>query len=128
MLNWLTKRLEGEKPMSLKAAFALSRDSKNIDVILPALRASQLFVVVGELRPADSLPEFFLTPSPQRDRMCVTVSESRASLDRIQWLKQQISGGDLLTVLPAGIEIVIVYGDGGDYLTQGQLAWFRGGR
>lgn len=127
MFDWLRKRSESDAPISLKVAFALSRESGNIDVVLPALRASKLFVVVGELRPAGRQPEFFLTPSPQRDRMCVTVSEIESNLARVQWPKQQISGADLLEVLPPALEIVVVHEDGGDYVTREQLAWFRGG-
>lgn len=127
MFSWLSNRPKESAPMSLKAAFASSRESGNIDVVLPVLRASHLVVIVGELKPAGEHPEFFLTPSPQRDRMCVTVSESESHLADVQWPKQPISGASLLSILPPAIEIVVVYADGGDYLTREQLAWFRGG-
>ena len=128
MFNWLSNRPKESASMSLKAAFARSRESGNIDVVLPALRGSHLFVIVGELKPAGEHPEFFLTPSPQPGRMCVTVSESESHLADVQWPKQPISGASLLSILPPSIEIVVIYGDGGDYLTREQLAWFREGK
>lgn len=127
MLDWLTRRAKNGAAISLKTAFALSRESRNIDVVLPVLRASQLFVIVGEPRPAGKPLDFFLTPSPTRDRTCVTVSEDERNLARVQWPKQKISGADLLALLPPGIEVVVVHEDGGDYLTREQLAWFRQG-
>lgn len=127
MVSWFSNRPKEGASMSLKAAFARARESGNIEDVLPALRASDLFVIVGDLKPVGEHPEFFLTPSPQRDRMCVTVSESETHLAGIQWPKQPISGASLLSILPPGIEVVVLYGDGGDYLTREQLAWFRRG-
>jgi fimbrial chaperone protein len=108
----------------LKLAFQ-SRAEKNIDLVLPALEAATLYVVVGSQKPEGEKPEWFLTPSPTKGRFCVTASESEAALARIKLPKQKLTGAQLLDALPFGIEIAVVYGDGGDYLTREQLAWYR---
>ena len=109
----------------LKLAFQQSRAERNIDLVLPVLRTSTLYVVVGSERQSDREPEWFLTKSPTEGRYCVTVSESEPNLESIRWPKVKVSGGKLLAALPPGIEIVIVYADGGDYISREQLAWYR---
>jgi len=59
---------------------------------------------------------------------CVTVSESESALARIKWPKQKLTGEQLLGALPPGIEIVVVYAEGGDYITREQLDWYRKAR
>lgn len=109
----------------LKLAFEQARANRNIDLVLPVLRAATLYVVVGsEFQPGQK-PEWFITPSPTKGRTCVTVSENEATLARIRWPKTSLTGAELLDVLPHGIEIVIVYGEGGDYINREQLEWFR---
>jgi hypothetical protein len=108
----------------LKAAFERARLAQNIDLVLPALRTAELYVVVAK-DPASGEELFFLTPSPKKDRMAVTVSESLDSLQKISWPKRKITGAQLLSELQPGQEIVIVYPDGGDYVTREQLEWFK---
>jgi fimbrial chaperone protein len=108
----------------LKLAFQQSRAERNIDLVLPVLRASTLYVVVGSDRLPGKEPEWFLTKSPTEGRYCVTVSEDESNLERVRWPKVKISGVQLLSALPPGIEIVIVYPDGGDYINREQLAWY----
>jgi hypothetical protein len=109
----------------LKPAFQQARAERNIDLVLPLLKAATLYVVVGAQAKPGEKPEWFLTPSPTKDRLCVTVSETEAALAKIKWPKHKLSGAQLLEALPRGIEIVIVYGDGADYITREHLAWYR---
>jgi fimbrial chaperone protein len=104
---------------SLKRAFEQSRSQKNIELVLPVLLNSSLFVITGGEN------DYFLVKSPNKERFCVTVSESLNNLAEVEWPKIQISGETLIRNLPEGIEIVITYKDGGDYITREQLAWYR---
>ena len=109
----------------LKSAFERSRAERNIDLILPVLKAASLHVVVGSEPKPGQPPEWFLTESPAKGRFCVTASETVAALARVPRPKLQISGAQLLAALPPGIEVLIVYADGGDYITREQLSWYR---
>jgi hypothetical protein len=110
----------------LKRAFAAARVERNIDLVLPVLKGAVLYVVVGsEPRPGQR-PEWFITGSPKPDRSCVTAAESEAALASIRWPKIKLTGAELLQLLPAGIEIIILYaGAGADYLSREQLDWYR---
>lgn len=112
----------------LKQAFQQSRATQNIDVVLPALKAAMLHVVVGKDSAPGEKPQWFLTESPTKGRYCVTVSESAKLLAGIRWPKLTLSGEQLLASLPENVEIIVVYADGGDYITREQLAWYRRGR
>ncbi len=116
---------EEPKVSPLKLAFQQARAQRNIDLVLPVLKAATLYVVVGSEPQPGRKPEWFLTESPTKGRFCVTVSESEESLAKIRWPKVKLSGEQLLAVLQPGIEIVIVYADGGDYINREQLAWYR---
>jgi fimbrial chaperone protein len=109
----------------LKLAFQQSRAQRNIDLVLPVLKAAALYVVVGAEPKAGVAPEWFLTESPTKGRYCVTASETEAALAKIPWPKVKLSGARLLEALPHGIEVMIVYPDGGDYITREQLNWYR---
>jgi fimbrial chaperone protein len=109
----------------LQLAFHQSRAQRNIDLVLPTLKATTLYVVVGSEPKDDQKPEWFLTESPTKGRFCVTASEIEAALGRVPWPKIRVSGAQLLEALPVGIEILIVYSDGGDYVTREHLAWYR---
>jgi fimbrial chaperone protein len=103
----------------LQRAFEESRIQKNIELVLPVFLNSSLFIVTGGNN------EYFLLNSPNKERFCVTVSENLKNLTTVEWPKIQISGEKLLRNLPEGIEIIVTYKDGGDYITREHLAWYR---
>jgi fimbrial chaperone protein len=107
----------------LKSAFQLSRTENNIELILPELLAAQLHVVIGG---KSEQIDLFLVPSPNPERQCVTVAEDLAFLAGINFPKIPVTGAQLLASIPPEIEIVLLHGDGANYLTREQLAWFRG--
>ncbi|MBH1993914.1 MAG: hypothetical protein I8H90_06850 [Burkholderiales bacterium] len=107
----------------LKSAFQLSRTENNIELILPELLAAQLHVVIGG---QSEQIDLFLVPSPNPERQCVTVAEDPAFLSGIAFPKIPVTGAQLIASIPPEIEIVILHGDGANYLTREQLAWFRG--
>jgi hypothetical protein len=107
----------------LKSAFQQSRAENNIELILPELLAAQLHVVIGG---QSEQIDLFLVPSPNPERQCVTVAEDPAFLAGINFPKIPVTGAQLIASIPAEIEIVILHGDGANYLTREQLAWFRG--
>ena len=109
----------------LKLAFQRSRAERNIDLVLPVLRAASLYVVVGSEPKQGQTPEWFLAESPTKGRLCVTASETEAALARVPKPKLRISGLQLMEVLPPAIEVLIVYPDGGDYVTREHLNWYR---
>lgn len=106
----------------LKSAFQLSRTENNIELILPELLAAQLHVVIGG---QSEQIDLFLVPSPNPERQCVTVAEAPAFLAGIAFPKLPVTGAQLVASIPPEIEIVILHGDGANYLTREQLAWFR---
>ncbi|QDG70040.1 hypothetical protein [Janthinobacterium tructae] len=106
----------------LKSAFQLSRTENNIELILPELLAAQLHVVIGG---QSEQIDLFLVPSPNPERQCVTVAEDPAFLSGIAFPKIPVTGAQLIASIPPEIEIVILHGDGANYLTREQLAWFR---
>ena len=106
----------------LKNAFQQSRSENNIELILPELLAAQLHVVIGG---QSEHIDLFLVPSPNPERRCVTVAEDPAFLAGIAFPKIPVTGAQLLASIPDEIEIVILHGDGANYLTREQLAWFR---
>ena len=107
----------------LKSAFQLSRTENNIELILPELLAAQLHVVIGG---QSEQIDLFLVPSPNPERQCVTVAEDPAFLSGIAFPKIPVTGAQLIASIPPEIEIVVLHGDGANYLTREQLAWFRG--
>ena len=110
----------------LKAAFQLARMSGNIEQVLPAFRAAQLFVVARTPGAPDDMNDLYPTPSPkQNGRMCITVAEREETLARISWPKRRVSGEAILRRLPADIEVLIVQPDGGDFLSREHLKWLR---
>lgn len=110
----------------LKNAFQVARTAENIELVLPAFRAAQLFVVARTPGEPDDMNDLFATPSPKRNgRMCITVAEREESLAKIQWPKRRISGDAILRRLPADLEVVIVQPDGGDFLSREHLKWLR---
>ncbi|MDR7132833.1 hypothetical protein J2X06_002929 [Lysobacter niastensis] len=107
---------------SLKAAFQRSREQGNIEVVWPTLKVATLYVVVAEDQAGE---HWFLTRSPNPERFCVTVAERLESLAKVQWPKKEMLGRDLVDAIAPAHEIVVVYSDGGDYITREQLAWYR---
>lgn len=107
----------------LKRAFEQSRAEKNIELILPELLRAQFHVVIGG---QSEQIDLFLVPSPDPERRCVTVAEELAFLAGIDYPKIPVTGRQLVASIPPEIEIVILHGDGANYLTREQLAWFRG--
>jgi hypothetical protein len=109
----------------LKIAFSEARATSNIDLVAPVFIASRLFVI-GKTTPLDRDPVFYLTKSRNLGRFCVTVSESS---DRFRGLSEitliKISGSELLKRMSSKQELIIVYEDGGDFLSAEQLNWIR---
>jgi len=115
--------LADETMTPLKVAFQESRDQKNIDIVLPPLLKSELYVIVAETKTNEF--DFFYARSPKPDRFCVTVAENEDTLSSVKWPKRRISGEQLLRELPGAIEIIVTYKDGGDYITREHLQWYR---
>jgi len=116
-----------EKPASespLKAAFARARLAQNIDLVLPVLRAAQLYVIVHPDPKDPRKQALYFVPSP-KGRPSVTVSESLDTLKKVTWPKGAIKGSQLMAKVEPGQEIFIAYPDGGDHVTREQLAWFK---
>lgn len=109
----------------LQLAFQQARAQCNIDLVLPVLKVASLYVVIGSETKQGQVPEWFLTESPTKGRFCVSASETEAALARVPRPKLKISGAQLLEALPPGIEVLIVYPDGGDYISREHLSWYR---
>ena len=109
----------------LKEAFQSARLAGKIEMVLPTLRKTELYVIVAP-DPADGDKVKLLTvPSPKEGRRAVTASESLDTLQEVSFPKRRMTGAQLLAELAPGTEIVIAYPDGGDYLTREQLQWLE---
>lgn len=114
----------GESP--LKSAFRLAREQRNIDLILPVFQRAQLFVVAGSDGLTGDLNDLYLVPLPGGNgRMCVTVSEQEDWLSKVKWPKRSATGKQLLDMLPSGMEITVVYPNGGDFISREHREWYR---
>lgn len=111
-------------PSLLRLSFLRARESGDIAEILPFFTAAQLFVA-GKRVPTGDTPVFFAQRSPNPTRFCVTASEHRDVLDKHDVELIEHSGKSLLAAINPAHEIVIVYPDGGDYLTSEQLLYLR---
>ncbi len=107
----------------LKSAFQNARAENNIDLVLPVLLNAELYVIVAETEPGKL--DYFYTKSPRPERYSVTVAESELALSSVKWPKRKLTGLQLIKELPIGIEIVVTYGDGGDYISREHLQWYR---
>ncbi|WP_434999792.1 hypothetical protein ACRZ5S_18205 [Vibrio scophthalmi] len=112
-----------EVTISLKEAFESVREHNNIDLVLPVLLEADLYVIVAETEPGRL--DYFYTKSPNPERYCVTVAENEEVLASIKWPKRKMTGLQLLQELHENIEIIVIYKDGGDYITQEHLKWYR---
>jgi hypothetical protein len=109
----------------LKTAFSQWRAGSDIKLMASVFRKVELFVA-GNKTPLDKEPVFYLTRSKNPERVCVTVSESTAKLGQLPNVSLiRMTGSTLLKRLGPLQEVIIVYDDGGDYLTAEQLAWMR---
>lgn len=109
----------------LKPAFADARLTGDIGPALGAFLGARLFVVTIRMLSSEQ-PEFFIQKSPGGKQYCVTVSEDAKSLSGINGAELlDVSGRELLDMIGPEMEVVIVYGDGGDHLNVSQLAWLR---
>lgn len=110
---------------SLKDAFHQAREANNLDLVLPAFLATQLYVVSKSI-PTSDKPVFFIQRSPNPERLCLTASDDEGNLKSIEGVSLlKVAGADLLEMMNPAYELLLVYKDGGDYLTREQLSWFR---
>ena len=122
--NFFSKKQE---PTKLKKAFENARAEKDITRALLEFWNAELYVIVEKIESDDRI--FFLfTSSPNKERWCITVSEKEEWLNSGRYMKQKSEGNRLIRALEHGdeeIEIVILYGDGGDYITKEHLKSLR---
>jgi fimbrial chaperone protein len=107
----------------LKHAFQQSRAEKNIDLVRPVFLKSELFVVSNSNEKGEF--DFLFQKSEKSGRLTVTVAEKEEYLSTVKYPKQKTTGLKLIADLPKEAEITVVYSDGGDYLTQEHLTWYR---
>jgi hypothetical protein len=112
-------------PSQLRLSFRRARASGNIEEILPFFNAAKFFVAGKKIPTADA-PVFFVQRSPNPARLCVTASEYRDVLGKHDVELIEHTGKSLLAAIDPMHEIVVVYPEGGDYLTLEQLDYFRG--
>src|SRR5262245_781830 len=87
---------EGVSVSPLKAAFEKSRADRNIELVLPVLKATTLYVIVAEIPDSGGKTDYIRTKSPQPGRWCVTVADDEATLKNISWPKRKLTGAELL--------------------------------
>ena len=119
----MTSSTQQDTNSPLKLAFQHARKERDMAIALVALLKADLYVVAAS--PNAETKEFFIKSSPRKGRMCVTVTEREEWLQSIKWPKIKISGLELVNSIQEAWEIVVVYPDGGDYVTKEHLSWLR---
>jgi len=110
---------------ALKKAFELARLNNNIEIVFDVFLNANLFVV-GKNIPFHDDPVLYVKLSPIPKRLCVTASESTDIFEGMYDIDIiEITGRNLLNRMVKSHEIVIIYRDGGDYLTTEHLDWLR---
>jgi hypothetical protein len=111
---------------ALQNAFELSREHHNIDLVLDALLAAELYVIAAQF-PGDPEPQFVLRLSPSPNRNCVTALESPGLVSLApDLILMKMTGRELLDRLQPKQELVIAYKSGGaEYLGHEQVDWLR---
>src|SRR5262245_39020860 len=110
---------------ALKKAFELARTHQNIDLVIDPFLTAELLVVAKEF-PGTSKPQFYAQPSPTADRICVTAAESADLLAGISDVVLiRTTGRELLDALEPFLELMVIYENGGEYLSREQLDWLR---
>lgn len=83
-------------------------------------------LVVAKEFPGTSKPQFYAQPSPTPDRICVTAAESPDLLAGISDVVLiRTTGRELLDALEPFLELMVIYENGGEYLSREQLDWLR---
>jgi len=109
----------------LKNAFRLARSHGDIEVIFEPFAKAVLYAVAREIG-GGAPPAYFAQPAPAGKGHCITVAEGRERLAAIpDVVLLQTTGRKLLEELEPALGILVVYDQGGDYLSREQLDWFR---
>ena len=121
--NYFDNKQYSAVQTALQWAFEKAKQENDITLILPDLLKSKLYIVV--MQDKSGKKSLFTKNSPSPNRLCVTVSEDLDSLERIFWPKEEISGKNLLSLLPHDLEVIFIYGKSGNYLTREHLKLLR---
>ena len=106
----------------LKSAFADARKANSMQPVYVPLLEAKLFAIT--VSGFDLPGGFFLTKPPGEDQFCVTVSENR------DWLPQTVdvtalTGKELILAMRPNMDIIIIYGDGGDFFQSAHVDHIR---
>ena len=113
---------------AFEAAINKSVEEGDIDLILPPLLETTFFMVCDK-ELADGEQDIILVESQDEGQLCITVAEDRAHLEPLlennpDVVFTEIKGDELLAIVRDEHEILVLFGEGGYYITRDQIEWW----
>ncbi len=113
---------------AFEAAINKSVEEGDIDLILPPLLETTFFMVCDK-ELSDGEQDIILVESQDEGQLCITVAEDRAALEPLlennpDVAFTEIKGDELLAIVRDEHEILVLFGEGGYYITRDQIDWW----
>ncbi len=113
---------------AFEAAINKSVEEGDIDLILPPLLETTFYMVCDK-EMDDGEQDIILVESQDEDQLCITVAEDRATLAPVlennpDVVFTEIKGDELLAIVRDEHEILVLFGEGGYYITRDQIDWW----
>ena len=113
---------------AFEAAINKSVEEGDIDLILPPLLETTFYMVCDK-EMADGEQDIILVESQDEGQLCITVAEDRAALEPLlennpDVAFTEIKGDELLAIVRDEHEILVLFGEGGYYITRDQIDWW----
>ena len=102
----------------LKPAFLRSREENNIAIALTEFWNADVYIVLKN-------GNFWVAESEKTGKPCVTVTEAPSWVSGIDAETMYIKGNQVINAIDKGVEIIVVYETGGDYLTEEHVEWIK---
>lgn len=113
---------------AFESAVNKSVEEGDIDLILPPLLETTFYMVCDK-ELDDGEQDIILVESQDEGQLCITVAESRATLEPLlennpDVVFTEIKGDELLAIVRDEHEILVLFGEGGYYITRDQIEWW----
>lgn len=113
---------------AFETAVNKSVEEGDIDLILPPLLETTFYMVCDK-ELDDGEQDIILVESQDEDQLCITVAEDRATLAPVlennpDVVFTEIKGDELLAIVRDEHEILVLFGEGGYYITRDQIEWW----
>lgn len=108
----------------IKSLFQKARDADEIMLVLPEF-ITTLFHVISVPIPQEDKEEYVLTKSHDEKEWCLTISPNESLVKLPNYAVVSLRGRELLKSIHQNAGVLIIYEDGGDYLTTEHVNLFK---